>query len=109
MEEPLEWPSSGSLGPTPSSWRSSGCPADKSAAVSVGAAAASSAAPQSAAGQACGDVRLVAASGRAGLFTLLRSDPASTKAKQTSTLNKKSKDTETRTMMALQCLVVCTA
>ncbi|GFH24252.1 hypothetical protein HaLaN_22010, partial [Haematococcus lacustris] len=55
---------------------------------------ASSAAPQFAAGQACGDVRLAAASGRAGLFTLLRSDPAISKAQQTSTVNKKTKDTE---------------
>ncbi|GFH32377.1 hypothetical protein HaLaN_31587, partial [Haematococcus lacustris] len=41
-------------------------------------------------GQAC----LAAASGRAGLFTLLRSDPAISKAQQTSTVNKKTKDTE---------------
>ncbi|KAJ9504758.1 hypothetical protein QJQ45_023768 [Haematococcus lacustris] len=78
-------------------------PADKSAAYSV-AAAASTAAAQPAAGQSSDDVRLVAATRQAGnaiggqlcacvlnggLFTLLRSDLAITKAQQTSTVNKK--------------------
>ncbi|KAJ9528706.1 hypothetical protein QJQ45_020601, partial [Haematococcus lacustris] len=72
------------------SWRSSGCrssPAEKSAVGSAGAA---------------------------GLLTLLRSDPAISKAQQTSTVNKKTKDTEVCPLqrrkvcmlMALQYLLV---
>ncbi|KAJ9530744.1 hypothetical protein QJQ45_014902 [Haematococcus lacustris] len=66
-------------------------PADKSAADSV-AASASTAAAQPAAGQSSDDapaMSLAAATRRAGLFTLLRSDLAITKAQQTSTVNKK--------------------
>ncbi|KAJ9511242.1 hypothetical protein QJQ45_017160, partial [Haematococcus lacustris] len=57
-------------------------PADKSAADSVAAGLSED--------ERCTSVLCVCA----GLFTLLRSDPAISKAQQTSTVNKKTKDTE---------------
>ncbi|KAJ9524512.1 hypothetical protein QJQ45_019590 [Haematococcus lacustris] len=84
MEVPLEWPNSGSLGPTPFEYYDEDVEDDY---CDSPLPEFNLLPPLTAANTALGALP-------AGLFTLLRSDPAITKAQQTSTLNKKTKDTE---------------